>query len=98
MNRTALPPVIGGVRVLHGVEIDIVDFAGHLAFCDCFPGESGISIGERLLRSRDVVIASIHMFPGFRDGTSAQNTEMYLAALETLMSILSDIPAVPSPL
>lgn len=82
MNRTALPPVIGGVRVLHGVEIDIVDFAGHLAFCDCFPGESGISIGERLLRSRDVVIASIHMFPGFRDGTSAQNTEMYLAALE----------------
>ena len=86
MNFEALPKTINGVRVLSGVEIDIVDFEGHLAFCDCFPnnfpGEGGVSIGERLLRSRDVVIASIHMFPGFRDGSAAQNTDLYIAALQ----------------
>ena len=85
INRAALPDVVHGVRVLHGVEIDIVDFQGHLAFCDCFPHDfpdSDVSIGERLLKTRDLVIASIHMFPGFRDGTAAQNTDMYLAALQ----------------
>lgn len=82
MNCGAIPPVVSGVRVLHGVEIDIVDFEGHLAFCDCFPDKDGVSVGERLLRTRDVVIASIHMFPGFREGSLTQNTNLYIAALQ----------------
>lgn len=82
MNLEALPKTINGVRVLSGVEIDIVDFEGHLAFCDTLPDKHGVSVGERLLRTRDIVIASIHMFPGFRDGSFTQNTDLYISVLQ----------------
>lgn len=34
LNQKVLPDRIGGVRVWKGVEIDIVDYEGHLAFED----------------------------------------------------------------
>lgn len=84
LNNEALPPNVYGVRVLQGVEIDIMDFHGELAFWrekDPFrPG--GMTIGERLLRTREIVIASLHYFPGCQDGSEAENTGMYIAALE----------------
>ena len=77
-----LPDEMYGVRVWKGVEIDIVDFEGHLAFEDrpdeFHPEKTG---AELLLSSRDFVIASIHT-PFDRDrGTVEQNTAMYLAVL-----------------
>ena len=64
LNNEALPPNVYGVRVLQGVEIDIMDFHGELAFWrekDPFrPG--GMTIGERLLRTREIVIASPPLF------------------------------------
>lgn len=86
MNKAALPKYIEGVRVLHGVEMDIADLKGKLAFTDFYPDffghKSEVSFGERLLSTRDLVIASLHFFDGCKDGTVAQNTEMYIGALQ----------------
>ena len=84
LNFEGLPPFIRGVRVLQGVEIDIMDFDGRLAFWDEKApfGRSGLSVGEMLLQSREIVIASLHFFPGCKDGTEAQNTGMYIGAIE----------------
>ncbi len=81
-NQRVLPDEMYGVRVWKGVEIDIVDFEGRLAFEDrpdeFHPEKTG---AELLLSSRDFVIASIHT-PFDRDrGTVEQNTAMYLAVL-----------------
>lgn len=86
INMAALPKVCHGVRVLAGVEIDIIDFKGNLAFMNHknpFGPRDGVTItaGELMLNSREIAIASLHMFPGCKDGTLAQNTEMYLGAL-----------------
>ena len=71
MNKAALPKYIEGVRVLHGVEMDIADLKGKLAFTDFYPDffghKSEVSFGERLLSTRDLVIASLHFFDGCKD-------------------------------
>jgi putative hydrolase len=100
MNFAALPKVVHGVRVLAGVEIDIVDFKGTLAFYDrTFPfgpaADSGMSIGEVVLRSRDIAIASLHMFPGCREGSVVQNTEMYLGAIRNPLIDIIGHPCRP---
>lgn len=88
MNMAALPRVIDGVTVLASVEIDIMDFEGHLAYWDQVmpfkrPGETrDISPNEPLLESRDYAIASVHRFPGMEENTIAKNTEMYCKVLE----------------
>lgn len=87
MNMPALPRIISGVTVLASVEIDIVDLEGRLAFWDCtvpkeYAGGRDISVNTPLLESRDYAIASVHGFPGSRDGSRAQNTKMYCSALE----------------
>lgn len=84
-NQQVLPDVICGVRVWKGVEIDIVDYEGHLAFenvPDRFrPGATG---AEVLLPTRDVVIASVHTpFDRDEDRENVEkNTRMYCAVLE----------------
>ncbi len=82
-NQRILPDEMYGVRVWKGVEIDIVDYDGHLAFeqtPDKFRPE--LTGAQVLLPSRSVVIASVHT-PLDRDpGTVEQNTRMYCRALE----------------
>lgn len=85
LNQKVLPDRIGGVRVWKGVEIDIVDYEGHLAFEDVpdrfRPGVTGAQV---LLPTRDVVIASVHT-PFDRDESREdveKNTRMYCAVLE----------------
>lgn len=84
MNKAALPPRVYGVRVLQGVEIDIMDFNGELAFWhdEAQFGGKGLSIGETVLKTRDLVIASLHFFPGCKTGNVQMNTQMYIGALE----------------
>ncbi|MBR6790241.1 MAG: phosphatase [Oscillospiraceae bacterium] len=77
----ALPKEIDGVRIFCSVEMDIVDFEGHLCGWDKIHKPSGKAYTDVYLPTRDYVIASLHYFDGFRDGTVAQNTEMYLGAL-----------------
>ena len=86
MNMPALPRGIDGVTVLASVEIDIVDFKGHLGFWDLehpfFVPKEGGDFNSRLLDSRDYAIASVHHFKGMEENTVAKNTEMYCRVLE----------------
>lgn len=77
MNMDSLPKVIHGVRVLAGTEIDIVDLDGNLAGYNVFTPSSEKSLGQRMLESREVTIASVHFFEGMHESTIAQNTQMY---------------------
>ena len=90
LNFDVWPEVWDGVRVLHGVEADIVDLQGHLFGWDCTLRE-GITgkkfVRERTLkedvwRNTDYAIASIHDDTFAADATLAQTTGMYLRALE----------------
>lgn len=69
MNLRALPPVIAGVRILHGVEANVMDFTGRL------------DMPEDMLQSLDIVIASMHMglLPA---GTVEECTNAWLAVAE----------------
>ena len=68
-NMRILPPVIHGVRVLHGVEANIVDFEGRL------------DIPEKLQRRLDWVIASFHA-PACAPGSVEDHTHAYLKLAE----------------
>lgn len=87
-NMPALPRQIDGVTVLASVEIDIVDFQGHLGFWNFplpfhRPGDpEDMTFNDVLLRSRDYGIASVHRFPGQEDNSVSKNTEMYCRVLE----------------
>lgn len=65
-NMRCLPPVIEGVRVLHGAEANIVDFDG------------GLDLPESRLRELDWVIASFHA-PVRAPGTPEEHTRAYLS-------------------
>lgn len=88
LNMAALPRQINGVTVLASAEIDIMDFEGHVGFWNKplpfkRPGDpDDITVNTPMLDSRDYAIASVHGFPGCREGTVAQNTEMYCRVLE----------------
>ena len=85
LNMKALPKVIHGVRILAGTEIDIVDHEGHLAFYDQeipFGPATGRTVCDMMLDSREIVVASVHYFEGCREGTVAQNTQMYINVLQ----------------
>lgn len=82
VNRVVLPSEIHGVRVLKGMEIDIVDHKGNLAFHDYeLPAFLGNDLHERLLGNCELVIASVHSNPGFLPSTVAEHTQMYINAL-----------------
>ncbi len=95
MNLTSLPKTCLGIRVYAGVEIDIADKEGHLAFWDFAspfgppPGkkpESGRkgprSFLDFFLASREFSIASVHMRPGQIQGTEAEFTDMYINVMQ----------------
>lgn len=84
-NMQALPKEIAGVRILAGVEIDIIDVQGHLFGYDIeLPyRQNGGTILSAMLDTREITIASVHFFPGCRSATAAQGTEMYCRVLET---------------
>lgn len=81
-NQRILPEEIVGVRVWKGVEIDIVDEQGHLAFEDR-PDRLNPSVtgAQALLPGLDFVIASVHLPFGSDRGTPERNAAMYCAVL-----------------
>jgi Histidinol phosphatase and related hydrolases of the PHP family len=85
MNMEALPKVIHDVRILASAEIDIIDKEGHLFSWDMhFPGmENGPSVLDRVLKTRDVGIASVHNYSGHLELTPEEGTVMYMNALKT---------------
>ncbi len=90
LNQDVWPRAWHGVTLLRGAEADIVDLDGNL-FGHGFPQPNNISFGrynrvldldERVLLGMDYAIASVHG-KGFTEGaTVAQNTRMYVRALE----------------
>ncbi len=68
-NLHILPPVIHGVRVLHGVEANIMDYAGNLDLC------------KSIQKDLDWVIASYHE-PCCKPGTVEELTTSYLHLAE----------------
>ena len=81
-NRVILPKEIYGVRVLKGVEIDIVDHEGHLAYHGMKnPMNPSVSIQERVLNGCEFVIASVHAWEKFRPATKLEHTKMYINVL-----------------
>ena len=90
INFHMWPRVWDGVRVLHGVEADIVDLDGHLFGWD-LPLHEGITgkpfshmrtLKDHVWGGLDYAIASVHN-PTFAAGaTPAQGTQMYLNVLD----------------
>ena len=68
-NLKVLPRERSGIRVLYGVELNILDFEGH------------VDLPEHILEELDVVIASMHL-PCFTGGTKAENTRAYLNVMK----------------
>ncbi len=74
-NITRASKLDEGVRILSGVEIDIVNKKGDLAFFDKnFFFDKSKSVGEKLCDSVNIVIASYHDIYG--DLTFSENTTM----------------------
>ena len=67
-NLTALPQQIAGVRVLRGVEANIIDSRG------------GLDVPADILDRLDIVLAGLHG-GCIRAGTTADNTRAMLAAM-----------------
>ena len=93
LNLTSLPKTCLGIRVYAGVEIDIMDKEGHLAFWDLVPpfgpppgkkddAPKMPSFLEFFLPSREFTIASVHMRPGQLPGTEAEFTDMYVRVMQ----------------
>ena len=68
-NIRVLPEIIEGVRVLKGVEANIINYDG------------GIDLGERELSQLDYVIASLHI-PCINPGSSKENTNAIIGAMK----------------
>ena len=90
INYHIWPEVWNGVRVLHGVEADIVDLEGNLFGFDLML-ERGITgrkykvphtLKDMVWREIDYAIASIHDETFTREATIVETTEMYVGALE----------------
>ena len=78
MNRNVLPEKMHGVRILKGIEIDIVDFEGNLAFFNTpHIFRADLSAGKVLLEKCELVIASVHQTGDFHGGTIEEHTKMY---------------------
>jgi len=68
-NQRVIPSIIEGVRVLKGVEANVIDFDG------------GIDIHERYLKELDFVIASIHDVC-IQPGNEIENTKMMIQTMK----------------
>ena len=90
INFEVWPDVWDGVRILHGVEADIVDLKGRLFGWD-IPLSAGITgrayrkettLQEMVLPHAQYVIASVHDTTFCEDASLAETTAMYVGALE----------------
>lgn len=82
-NMPSLPSVIHGVRILAGVEIDIVDIEGHLYGWNIeLPHRKGHNYCDFTLATRELTIASVH-YMDKTNITMAQGTRMYCNVLRT---------------
>lgn len=82
INLKVLPSHIRGVRILRGMEADILDLQGHLANYNVM--HEGKSVLEEALKDMELVIASVHRGPGKMETDredSAANTQMYMKVL-----------------
>lgn len=68
-NMKVLPPEIEGLRVLHGVEANVVDRAG------------GLDVPEFYLARLDIVLAGLHTLCA-PNGSVEENTRMLVQAIE----------------
>lgn len=86
MNMPSLPKVIYGVRILASAEIDIIDLDGHLFTWDLtrpWGPNTGESVLDGVLKTRDFAIAGVHNFAGSNKATKAEGTRMYTNVLRT---------------
>lgn len=89
-NVKSWPREWHGVTLLHGCEADIVDGDGHLFGYDIpvdreingAPLKHPTTLKKRVFRDCDYVIASIHRKDFTLGQTPAQNTQMYINALQ----------------
>ncbi len=68
-NMRMLPREMYGIEVMHGAEVNIRDYDGTL------------DMREKLLRSMDVVVCSLHI-PCIPPGTKEENTRAVIRAME----------------
>lgn len=74
-----LPKIMHGIRVYNGIEIDIIDFNGSLAGSEIYVDYMGYNtFGDYILAQKEFVIASLHYFDGFKNGSITKNTQMYI--------------------
>lgn len=66
-----IPEVIGGIRVLKGVEANILD------------GDGSIDIPEETAACLDYVMAGLHRGSPYKDAGRRRNTEAYLKAIRS---------------
>lgn len=69
VNFKVIPRTLFGVKILMGVELNILDYTGR------------VDLREGLLKRMDYAIASLHE-PCFKSGTVSENTSAYLGAIE----------------
>lgn len=69
INFKVLPRTLFGMKLLMGVELNIMDYEGN------------VDLDQELLSSLDYSIASLHT-PCIESGTMAQNTAAYLGAMK----------------
>lgn len=85
-NQVAIPEVVEGIRVLKGVEANIIDFNG------------AIDIEDRFMERLDYAIASIHDVC-ITPGSELENTKMMISAMknQSLVDIIGHAgnPKVP---
>lgn len=68
-NFKMLPRKIGGIRVMFGCELNILDYEGH------------VDLPEHILVRQDYAVASIHGLC-YESGTAAQNTAAYINVMK----------------
>lgn len=69
LNLSTLPREKMGITVLYGVELNIVDFDGH------------VDLPDNTLSEMDIAVASMHT-PCFKGGSMAENTRAYLNVMK----------------
>jgi putative hydrolase len=69
-NLRVVPDVIAGVKVLKGVEANIVSPSGEL------------DLPDSMLAKLDIVFAGFHTYTGYDDSGVSQNTQALIGALE----------------
>ncbi len=68
-NLKAVPRKIAGIRVLLGIELNIMDYEGN------------VDLSRELLEQMDLAIASLHI-PCCKPGTAKENTFAYINAMK----------------